>query len=276
MPALVSEEQFALVAELLERNKRLSPRNTRRVSLLQGILVCRQCGYAYYRSSTRSPNGVLREYYRCSGSDSSRRPQGRVCHNPPVRLAEIDDLVWTKVLSLLEDPALIEAELQRRLATMRAAHPASQRREGLERDLARAQSAVRRLIDGYQEQLVTLDELRARTPELRKREATLRAQLDALDAELHDAAAYLKLTETLVAFRARLTASAENLTVEQRQQIVRLVVGEVLIGDDDVTIRHSIPAPHGHQPASSSLRSGGKNKTKLEGNPLHPSTIAVH
>ena len=41
-------------------------------------------------------------------------------------------------------------------------------------------------------------------PELRKREATLRAQLDALDAELHDAETYLKLTETLDAFRARL------------------------------------------------------------------------
>jgi site-specific DNA recombinase len=39
VPALVSAEQFALVQELLERNKRTSPRNTRRPSLLQGILV---------------------------------------------------------------------------------------------------------------------------------------------------------------------------------------------------------------------------------------------
>jgi site-specific DNA recombinase len=248
VPALVSEEQFALVQERLQRNKRLSPRNTRRRSLLQGMLVCRECGYAYYRSSTRSPNGILREYYRCSGSDSSRRPQGRLCHNRPVGLAEVDELVWTQVLALLEDPALIEAEIERRLATLRAAHPASHRREGLERDLARARNALRRLIDGYQEQLISLEELRARTPELRKREATLRAQLDGLDAELHDAETYLKLTETLEGFHARLAANAENLTIEQRHQIVRLVVREVLIGDDDVTIRHSIPTPTGDQP----------------------------
>jgi len=254
VPALVSEQQFALVQDLLQRNKRLSPRNTRRPSLLQGILVCRECGYAYYRSSTRSRNGILREYYRCSGSDSSRRPQGRVCHNPPIRMAEVDELVWTQVLELLEDPALIEAEIERRLATLRAAHPASQRREGLQRDLARAQSAVRRLIDGYQEQLITLEELRARAPKLRAHEATLQAQLDALDAELHDAETYLKLTETLEGFRTRLAASAENLTVEQRQQIVRLVVREVLIGGDDVTIRHSIPTPTGNQPPGSLLR----------------------
>jgi hypothetical protein len=113
-----------------------------------------------------------------------------------VRLPEIDELVWSRVLGLLDDPTLIQAEIDRRLQTLRAAHPATTRRDALERDLTRARNALRRLIDGYQEQLVTLDELRARTPELRKREATLQAQLDALDAELHDAETYLKLTKT--------------------------------------------------------------------------------
>lgn len=258
VPALVTEEQFALVAQRLQRNQRISPRNTKRPSLLQGILVCRHCGYAYYRCSTRSKNGILREYYRCSGTDGHRRPEGRVCENRPVRLPEIDELVWGRVLGLLEDPALIQAEIDRRLQTMRATHPATVRRDALQRDLTRAQTALRRLLDGYQEQLVTLDELRARTPDLRKREATLQAQLDALDAELHDAETYLKLTETLEGFRARLAANAEDLTVQQRQQIIRLVVREVLIGEDDVTIRHSIPVPTGDQPPGYLLRSGSR------------------
>ena len=76
----------------------------------------------------------------------------------------------------------------------------------------------------------------------------MQAQLDALDAELQDAETYLKLTETLEGFRARLTANAENLTVEQRQHLIRLVVREVLIGEDDITIRHSIRTPTGNQP----------------------------
>ena len=258
VPPLVTAEQFALVQQRLERNRVISPRNTKRPSLLQGILVCRHCGYAYYRCSTRSKNGILREYYRCSGTDGHRRPEGRVCENRPVRLSEVDELVWSRVLGLLEDRALIQAEIDRRLETMRAAHPATTRREALERDLTRAQTALRRLLDGYQEQLITLEELRARAPELRKREATLQAQLDALDAELHDAETYLKLTETLEGFRARLTTNAENLTVEQRQQIIRLVVREVLIGEDDVTIRHSIPVPTGDQPPGYLLRSASR------------------
>ena len=253
VPALITEEQHALAQELLARNCRLSPRNTRRPSLLQGILVCRECGHSYYRSSTRSKAGIIHHYYRCSGADSFRRPEGRVCAARPVRIEEIDELVWTQVLALLENPELIKAEIERRLQTLRAEHPASHRRDGLERNLARAQNALRRLIDGYQEQLITLEELRARTPELRKREATLRAELDALDAQLHDAETYLKLTETLDAFRVRLSAKAEQLTIEQRQEIVRLVVLEVLLGDDDVTVRHSIPVPTGGQPNGSLL-----------------------
>jgi site-specific DNA recombinase len=134
VPALVSEEQFALVQQRLERNRVISPRNTKRPSLLQGILVCRRCGYAYYRCSTRSKNGILREYYRCSGTDGHRRPEGRVCENRPVRLPEIDELVWGRVLGLLEDPTLVQAEIDRRLQTMRATHPATGRRDTLERD----------------------------------------------------------------------------------------------------------------------------------------------
>jgi site-specific DNA recombinase len=205
VPALITEEQHALAQELLARNSRLSPRNTRKPSLLQGILVCRECGHSYYRTSTRSKAGIVHHYYRCSGADGFRRPEGRVCAARHVRIEEIDEPVWAQVIALLENPELIQAEIDRRLQALRAEHPASRRRDGLQRDLARAQNALRRLIDGYQEQLITLEELRARMPELRRREATLRAELDALDTELHNAETYLKLTETLDSFRNRLS-----------------------------------------------------------------------
>ncbi|MGO9754185.1 MAG: recombinase family protein [Solirubrobacteraceae bacterium] len=264
VPALIDEQTFELVAERLGQGNRLSPRNTRQPSLLQGILVCAGCGYAYYRSQTTTRQGRVYHYYRCSGTDGSRRLHGQVCGNQPARIEELDELVWSEVLRLLEDPALIQAEIQRRLESLRVEHPTSHRREGLQRDLVHARRAAERLIEAYQEELISLDELRARSPALRKREATLQAELDALDAELHHAESYLKLTETLESFRARLGANAQQLTTEQRQQIIRLLVRDVLVGEDQITIRHSIPAPQGHQPTSSSLRSGGQRSTREE------------
>ena len=255
VPALITDEQHALAQELLARNSRLSPRNTRQPSLLQGILVCRECGHSYYRSSTRSKAGNVHHYYRCSGADGFRRPEGRVCAARHVRIEEIDELVWAQVLALPAEPRADQGRDRAPAsdATRRAPSQPPPRRSPA-RPQPRAERA-RRLIDGYQEQLITLEELRARTPELRKREATLRAELDALDTELHNAETYLKLTETLDAFRTKLTANAKTLPIKHRQEIVRLVVREVLLGDDDITVRHSIPFPTGDQPGGSLLRS---------------------
>ena len=93
-------------------------------------------------------------------------------------------------------------------------------------------------------------------PALRKRQTTLQAQLDALDAELHDAETYLQLADTLEGFLGRLADGLDQLDIAEQQRILRLVVREVLIGGDDdtITIRHSIPTPTGPDDPSYLLR----------------------
>jgi site-specific DNA recombinase len=78
VPALIREETFALAQEQLEQNRRHSPRRTIEPSLLQGMLVCERCGYALYRTSTRTSARKL-YYYRCLGSDAYRHLKGAVC-----------------------------------------------------------------------------------------------------------------------------------------------------------------------------------------------------
>jgi site-specific DNA recombinase len=254
VPAIVTEETFELAQARLIENARFSRRNTKELTLLQGVLVCRECGYSCYRTSTRTTNKRI-SYYRCIGQDGWRHVGGRVCTSRPVRADELDPLVWGEVRRLLEDPALVRAEIDRRLGALRTEHPAARRRETLERDLTRADGAIARLIEAYQEQLISLEELRARTPALRKRQTALRAQLDALDAELHDAETYLQLADTLESFLGRLADGLDQLNIAEQQRILRLVVREVLIGDDDtITIRHSIPTPTGPDEPSYLLR----------------------
>ena len=255
VPAIVSEETFELAQARLAQNAHFAKRNTKKPTLLQGILVCRECGYGCYRTTTRTTNKRI-YYYRCIGSDNYRHIGGRVCHSRPIRADELDRLVWDEVRRLLEDPALVRAEIDRRLQALRTENPASRRREALERDITRAESAITRLIEAYQEQLLSIDELRARMPALRKRQTTLRAQLDALDTELHDAETYLKLADTIDRFLGRLADGLDQLNLDDQQRILRLVVREVLIGgeDDTITIRHSIPTPTGPDDPSYLLR----------------------
>jgi Reverse transcriptase (RNA-dependent DNA polymerase) len=49
------------------------------------------------------------------------------------------------------------------------------------------------------------------------------------------------LAENLSGFLTRLRSSADTLDVQERQRIVRLVVRDILVGDETIVIRHSIP-----------------------------------
>ena len=255
VPPLVTDETFALAQDRLARNAQFAKRNTRHPGPLQGLVVCRECGYSCYRTSVRTTKRKI-VYYRCIGQDNWRHVGGRVCNSRPIRADELEPLVWSEVRRLLEDPTLVREEIDRRLIALRTEHPAARRRETIERDLTRANQAVERLIEAYQEQLIALDELRARMPALRKRQSTLQAQLDTLAGELHDAESYLKLADTLEGFLTRLSDGLDQLALEDQQRILRLVVREVLVGGDDdkITIRHSIPTPNGGHNGSYPLR----------------------
>jgi site-specific DNA recombinase len=249
VPAIVSKDTFERVQQRLAGNKRFAARNTKVPSLLQGLAACSACGYGYYRTSTRTTNKTI-YYYRCLGSDDYRYEGGRVCHNQPVRADYLDTVVWDHIAGLLADPALIRAEISKRLEQARTAGPVTSQRKRLEAALAKATAAITAMIEALSEQLITIDELRARMPHLRARQANLRGQLDALDAQAADRDAYLKLADDLEGFLARLRTSTATTTVEDRQRVLRLLVKDILIGPEKVTIRHRIPARGGRTSTS--------------------------
>ena len=242
VPPLVSEEVFALAQEQLAKNKHHAPRRTIEPTLLQGMLVCQQCGYALYRCSTRTSKHLL-HYYRCLGSDGYRRLQGPVCANRPVRQDYLDQFVWNEIIRLLEDPTLVQAEIDRRQQVARNADPLRRREEELHREQTRLQNSTERLLTAYQEGLVTLPQLRQRMPDLRKQAQAIESELQSLQMAAVDQAQYLQLAESLAAFCGKLRRRADTLDVRERQQILRLLVKEVLLDADTITLRHSIPVP---------------------------------
>jgi len=182
-----------------------------------------------------------------------------------VRQDLLDQVVWAEVTRLLEDPTLIQHELNRRLAAARASDPTKQREQSLQKELVRVGKSMERILSAYQEGLVSLEQLRERMPPLRQREQALRTESQAIADQANDRAMFLRLAETLTDFLTRLRVSANTLDIMERQRIVRLVVKDVLIGDDNLVIRHCIPigAPSpsdGAPPAAS--RTGGTSNSR--------------
>jgi len=92
--------------------------------------VCERCGYGLYRTSTQTSARRL-YYYRCIGFDAHRHLKGAVCDNPPVRQDQLDAVVWKEVTQLLEDPHIIQDELNRRLEAAKNADPLKQREKSV-------------------------------------------------------------------------------------------------------------------------------------------------
>lgn len=282
VPALVSEEVFALAQQQLELNKRHSPRRTMVPTLLQGMLVCECCGYGLYRTSTQTSARRL-YYYRCLGSDAYRHLKGAVCTNPPVRQDQLDAVVWEELMRLLADPTIIQDELTRRLQAAKNADPLKQRQDQLHRDQARLAKGMDRLLIAYQEGLASLEQLRSRMPDLRKQDQAVRTELESLETAASDQTKYLRLVETLDDFHTRLRERASALNVTERQKVLRLLVKDILVGRETITIRHSIRMPQSEhadsaprppdatetpptaQPDPCYLLRSGRNHTALRG-----------
>ena len=266
VPALVDEETFDRVQQRLADNKRFASRNTKVPSLMQGLAACASCGYGYYRTSTTTARKKI-YYYRCLGSDDYRYQGGRVCQNKPVRADYVDKVVWDHVTALLADPALIRAEIDKRIERARTSDPVTRKRGQLEQALAKTTASIASMITALSEQLITIDELRARMPDLRAREAGLKDQIAALDAQAADRDAYLKLAGDLEGFLARLRGNAATATTEDRQRVLRALVQDVLVGPEKITIRHRIPV---REPSSSG---GHHDTTDTEGDMRNSSLL---
>ena len=208
---LITEETFALAQERLVDNAHFAKRNTKELTLLQGVLVCRECGYSCYRTSTRTSNKRI-SYYRCIGQDGWRHPDGKRCHEPPgPRRRARPARLGTRSAGCSRTPRSSAPRSTAASHALRTEHPAARRREALERDLTRASQRDRAADRGLPR---TADLARgAPRPDARPAQAPDHAPSPArrLDAELHDAETYLKLADTLEGFLGRLTDGLDQL-----------------------------------------------------------------
>ena len=89
VPALVDPDVFESVQAQLEENRKHARQSSRGARyLLQGLLQCQHCGYAFYGKplspSARKNRPRAYAYYRCLGTDAYRFGGERICPNTQV------------------------------------------------------------------------------------------------------------------------------------------------------------------------------------------------
>lgn len=256
VPGLVSEELFGAVqAQLEENRKRRRERAGNGQYLLQGLVVCKQCGYACYRTTNlKSANGSAPyAYYRCTGSDAYRFAGQRLCRNKQVHADMLDAAVWDDVRQLLLEPERVRREYERRLLT--AAKGPGQDVEHLGKMINNVKNMMSRLIDAYGDGLLDKSEFEPRISAARERLTRLEAEHRQRTSEATQEAELRLVIGQLEEFATRVSLKLQEPDLATRREIVRALVKSIEIDEQEVRIVYRVrPSPFESSPQQRSLR----------------------
>jgi site-specific DNA recombinase len=256
VPALVSDELFAAAAERLAENRqryRQSRRGAR--FLLQGLLVCPTCGYAWCgqpRYSTKrdaqdDANGAKKRNvaerpsgsYRCAGRMRQQTDDEPRCTNRPIDVAELDEMVWRDVCQLLREPAKIEAEYQRRLRGQDEVTPIC---HNVASRLGQLKRGIARLIDAYSDGLLEKEEFQPKIRASKERLARLESEAKQLANEEAQRAQLRLVIGKLQEFTEHLDQGLDKADWATRREIIRALVKEIEVSDAQVRLVYRVNA----------------------------------
>jgi site-specific DNA recombinase len=231
VPLIIENEIFEMAQELLKTNKIQSIRNAKPGSLLQGIISCKECGYGFITSSSgKKSNG--HRYYRCSKLD-------RKCTNRGIRVESLDEGIWGSLMSILESPNLIQKEVTRRLSDLDKA-PILKQQKVLTGKLEKLEVESNRLLDAYQDECIDLKELKTRMGNIKREKNNIKREITGIDSGL-SRNQLLELSEAVNYFSNHLRNSQNVLGLEEKRKLVRMLIQEIQIGKEDITVNHIIP-----------------------------------
>jgi site-specific DNA recombinase len=215
--------------------------------LLQGLLVCRQCEYAYCGRT----NDARHAYYRCAGAmNIPRHGFERVCGSKPLRMDQTDAAVWHEVCQLLAQPARLEQAYRQRL------HPNQppEVSHGLETQMSKLRRGLARLIDSYADGLIDKQEFEPRVTQMRARLQHLEAQMQHLQAEGEMEEELRLIMGRLETFAATVHDGLQQADFHTRREIIRSLVKRVEVDQQHIRIVFRV-SPTSGLPSSDSAPS---------------------
>ena len=232
VPPIVSNEIFDLAQELRSKNKTLSKRNTKKGTLLQGLISCKECGYGFsVHGSGKKSDGY--GYYRCNN------PIKGSCKSRGIRINLLDQAIWNSIIEVLNSPELIQNEISKRLLELKR-EPIMEKQRQLKKQILQLELESNRLLDAYQEGCIEMEELKNRMSIIKRQTNNFQRELSKESSGLSQGQ-LLELNTAIEYFSKRLSASHENLSLEEKRKVLRILVREILIGQSEIVINHILP-----------------------------------
>ena len=248
VPAIIDEELFHRVGtHMAENRKRYRQHKTGAKALLSGLTLCGVCGSAY--CSRRAPGGEF-SYYRCIGTEKNRRYGRAICDNGSVKGEELERLVWSELVGLLNDPGRLKAELERRFNETQP----NDRIESLAREVNKLRRRLDRLIDAYEHEMIERDEFESRIAPLRDQYHRESMALASLKGELSESIDVDSAQDALNQFAAQVQASLDTAAPSLQRQLIELLIKQIEIHPTETRIVYRVPqTPFAQSPTNRGL-----------------------
>jgi site-specific DNA recombinase len=253
VPALVGDDLFAVAQEQLQENRRrYRHRPGTGGYLLQGLLVCKECGYALCGVRREAPARAgkplrVHTYYFCGGKNGAHHAGQAMCRIPLVLAERLDDAVWQDVQALLAQPERVAQEYERRLHETPAQmqeQAASWRKQRQQLERGRT-----RLLDAYAEGLIEKHEFEPRARRLKERLAQLDEQQATARQQVTATEDVYRAIGRLQEFGAVIQAGLNQAHATTKREIIRTLVKRIEVSKQEARIVYRVdPRPFANGP----------------------------
>jgi len=261
VPAIIDRQTWEEVQFRLRDARRLRPGKTRAKYLLSGMVRCGLCSHTMHGNRVKKKNqpGYYR-YYVCTAKSPGITGVER-CRSSNLPAGRLEKTVWDKVTGCLAGLQLPDREPGNRVMVDNL------KLLGKEMVILRQQleeTAVERarIIRGYQKGIIPEDEAGKILSEVEERRKRLEKRRAELKAGWHRQGLPGKEQAALKKAANEFAARLSELTFEEKQYVLRLLVDKIIIKGRNLIIRVRIPVlPGGNDPEKGVENLGCRNRT---------------
>lgn len=229
VPQIISLEKFEHAQKLIGESRRRHTKESMHQYLLSGLLRCTNCGNTMTGRRKKSWGVHMYQYTdRKNSAGSKEKGCGR-----SIACTKIDKLVWDTILNWLNNPEEIAAAMEETQVSYM-----DNEIEHVEQDIEKTKAARKRVIKLFSSDLgIGEEEIREELRELSEREESLSKRLTELQSKQEDEQRFESsrnlMSETLEYY---LDLNPDELTFEDKQNIIRMVAKEILLDEDEIRI----------------------------------------
>ncbi|MCH9037703.1 MAG: recombinase zinc beta ribbon domain-containing protein, partial [Chloroflexi bacterium] len=204
--------------------------------LLRGLIKCPRCGGSYTGYTQHESRG-----YRCINTDHAISSTGKRCRPGAISGPVVEAAVWAAVSEALRQPEVLAEEYRRRLDATGSADDLEFEEKQIAIALKRIKAREERVTDAYINEVMDLQRYKAQMDKLAAEREELQRVADDIERRAGEQERSRSVLDQIETFCSQVSQGLDNLTFEEKQQLLRLVVERITVDSGKVTIETIIP-----------------------------------